>query len=413
MYQNEEHRKRVIERGDGYGYIGSYKLNEVTIDGKCGKGKYSYIRVKCPYCGKEYDVALNGFARGNKSKCNYCCNFYENSFAYYIQVELGEGLNEHWLWDKNNSNPYLISKGSKNKIILKCNKKDYHDNYVTYAYKFSSRGDRCPQCAKRSGKIHPKDSFGQWLINEFGDDAIEKYWSSKNTLDPFKISKRSTNKVFMLCQDKNYHNNKGGYKITCDSFYSGSRCGFCHTSKTHPKDSFASIYPEKAKYWSKNNNKSPYEISPMSNKKYKFICEKCGNEFKRTLNHLNKVDTGVICKKCHSSQGETKILRWLDENNIYYIYDKPYFNDLIGVGNNPLKPDFILPNKRLWIEYDGRQHFELQIDWQNEEGFKRLKEHDRRKDEYAKEHNWKLIRIPYWEFDNIEEILEKEINKNN
>ena len=30
---------------------------------------------------------------------------------------------------------------------------------------------------------------------------------------------------------------------------------------------------------------------------------------------------------------------------------------------------------------------------------------------YTKENNWKLIRIPYWEFDNIEKILTKELIK--
>ena len=45
MYQNEEHRKNVNERGDGYIYIGSYKYNEVTIDGKNKKRNKSYIRV--------------------------------------------------------------------------------------------------------------------------------------------------------------------------------------------------------------------------------------------------------------------------------------------------------------------------------------------------------------------------------
>lgn len=34
IYQNEEHKRRVIERGDGYEYIGSYHRNEVTLDGK-------------------------------------------------------------------------------------------------------------------------------------------------------------------------------------------------------------------------------------------------------------------------------------------------------------------------------------------------------------------------------------------
>ena len=33
--------------------------------------------------------------------------------------------------------------------------------------------------------------------------------------------------------------------------------------------------------------------------------------------------------------------------------------------------------------------------------------HDSIKDEYAKKNGWKLIRIPYWDFDNIEEILKE------
>ena len=34
---------------------------------------------------------------------------------------------------------------------------------------------------------------------------------------------------------------------------------------------------------------------------------------------------------------------------------------------------------------------------------------DKIKNKYAKKHSWKLIRIPYWEFDNIETILNKEL----
>ena len=34
---------------------------------------------------------------------------------------------------------------------------------------------------------------------------------------------------------------------------------------------------------------------------------------------------------------------------------------------------------------------------------------EERKTQYCKENNIKLIRIPYWEFDNIEEILNREL----
>lgn len=91
MYFNEKHRQRVINRGDGYIYVCSYKLNEITIDKKKSK---MHIRIKCPYCGEEYDVRLDHFKKG--IRCSHCCNKYENSFAYYIQQELKEPLNKYW-----------------------------------------------------------------------------------------------------------------------------------------------------------------------------------------------------------------------------------------------------------------------------------------------------------------------------
>lgn len=248
MYFNLEHKYRVENREDNYTYIGSYRTKEVTIDGKNKSGKRSYIRVKCPYCGKEYDIETYPFVKGNKSKCNYCCNFYENSFAYYIQIILKEPLNKYWVWDVNDVNPYLISKYYKDKVTLKCVKKDYHGVYTVAPLDFVSETSRCPYCASK--KIHPKDSFGQWLIDTYGDDAIEKYWSPKNTLDPFRISKSNDKKIWILCQEKEYHNNDGGYPTTCDNFYNGRRCPYCSTrhGKVHPLDSFGALYPGKIKY---------------------------------------------------------------------------------------------------------------------------------------------------------------------
>ena len=40
----------------------------------------------------------------------------------------------------------------------------------------------------------------------------------------------------------------------------------------------------------------------------------------------------------------------------------------------------------------------------------RQQEHDRRKDEYCKLHDIDLLRIPYWEFDNIDKILNEKLN---
>lgn len=338
MYENEEHKKRVIERGDGYEYIGSYRYNETTIDGKKSK---SHIRVKCPYCGKEYDVRLSSFSGKRKVKCTNCCNTYENSFAYHIQQELQESLNKYWDWEKNNQlgiNPYHIKPQSSKKIWIKCNETDYHGSYLVAPHNFHN-GTRCPYCVNQ--KIHPKDSFGQYLIDTYGDNAIEKYWSKKNTLNPFEIAPKSNNKkVWILCQNNKIHNVNGGYNIQPTHFVQGCRCSMCDVSN-----------------------------------------------------------------------GEERIMEVLDKFNLTYIYDKPYFCDLLSDLGNPLRPDFILPDHKIWIEYDGGLHFEFKKSiHKTEENFNLQIKYDERKDKYAKEHDWKLIRIPYWKFDNIEEILDRELN---
>ena len=73
-----------------------------------------------------------------------------------------------------------------------------------------------------------------------------------------------------------------------------------------------------------------------------------------------------------------------------------------------------MKNLKIWIEYDGEKHFRV-VDFSNKneelakKQFKIIQENDRLKNEYAKKHNWKIIRIPYWDFDRIEEILDKEL----
>ena len=409
MYYNEEHKKLVEERGDGYTYIGSYHRNEETIDGK-NKNKIN-IRVKCPYCGKEYDVDIYSFRDG--VECTNCCHKYENSFAYYIQQELQEPLNKYWDWEKNDLNPYCISNGSSTKYIwIKCTKKDYHGSYKTTVCGFI-RGGRCPYCTSKGGKVHPKDSFGQWLIDTYGEDAIKKYWSFKNTLNPFEISKNNNKKVWMLCQEHDYHNDYGGYKTKASHFVRGRRCPYCINRKIHPKDSFGALYPEKAKYWSLNNKKSPYEVASYTNKKYKFICEKCGKEFEKVLNSLNQKDIGVVCKDCNNSQLEDNTKNILNKYNI--TYEREFtFDGLIGIGGQSLRFDFYLPDYNLLIECQGIQHKEWQETWITKDGFERQLEHDRRKRAYAEKHNINLLEIWYYDINNIENILiEKLYIKNN
>lgn len=401
MYYNKNHEDIVEERK--YKYIGSYKTNEITIDDKNKNKRQNYIRVKCLYCGKEYDIRLSSVKEGRK--CINCCNSYENSFAYYIQQELKEPLNKYWDWEKNELNPYLIYKGSRNKIWIKCDKVDYHESYKIACNNFY-KGDRCPYCRKT--KVHSKDSFAQWGINTFGKDFLTKYWSPKNTLNPWKLAPQSNKKIWILCQEKDYHNDDGGYPTTCDHFYRGNRCPYCNHKKgyLHLKDSFGYLYPQRAKYWSKNNKKSPFEVAPKSNDKYKFICQECGEEFETSPNTSVLKNRSVKCKNCNSSKGEQRIKEWLIDNNIKFEQQKT-FKYLIGAGNGLLSYDFYLPQYNLLIEYQGKQHEKfVERFHKSEEDFIIQKEHDRRKKKYTKDNNIELLEIWYYDYENIEKVLD-------
>ena len=399
MYINNKHKEIVENRR--YEYIGSYKKDEITIDGKNNK-KNTYIRVKCPYCGTEYDVRLGHFRRGDN--CTNCCNKYENSLAYHIQQELKEPLNKYWDWEKNVVNPYCINKNTHKKVWIKCNKVDYHGSYETVCSSFT-RGNRCPYCNSfASHKVHKLDSFAQYHIEHTDKDFLEKYWSNKNTIDPFTISPSSSKKIFIKCQEKEYH---GDYETTCNVFTAGHRCSYCYNQKIHPLDSFGSLYPEKAKYWSKRNKKSPYEVAPKVIKKYWFICEDCGSEFERSLNNINSQNGSLKCHNCTTSKGEQKINKYLKENNIDFIPQKQ-FNNLIGLKGGNLSYDFYLPKQNLLIEYQGEQHEKFVKNFHNSiKDFEKQLEHDRRKKKYAINHNINLLEIWYYDFDNIEEILNK------
>ena len=69
-----------------------------------------------------------------------------------------------------------------------------------------------------------------------------------------------------------------------------------------------------------------------------------------------------------------------------------------------MRYDFYLPEHNLLIEYDGEFHYE-NTSLGND--LKRQKEYDQIKNYYAKSKGIELIRIPYWDFNNIEKILNK------
>ena len=140
-----------------------------------------------------------------------------------------------------------------------------------------------------------------------------------------------------------------------------------------------------------------------ANTKIKVRCKIDGYEWEATPNNLL---SGNGCPKCNESKGEKRIGKYLDSRNIKY--EQQYkFDDCRSKHKLPF--DFYIPSLNIAIEYDGRQHFEFIDYFGGFNSFVEGKIRDTIKTIYCKENNIKLIRIPYWDFDRIEEILEKEL----
>ena len=134
-------------------------------------------------------------------------------------------------------------------------------------------------------------------------------------------------------------------------------------------------------------------------------CTECGDIFNSSLSsYLHKNLTR--CKKCVAkmSYGEYYIYNYLLNENICFVSQKR-FKDCKD--KKPLPFDFYLPDYNLCIEFDGIQHSRPVRGYK---AFEKTNKHDKIKDEYCKTHNIHLLRISSSQFDDINEILRKNLN---
>jgi hypothetical protein len=135
-----------------------------------------------------------------------------------------------------------------------------------------------------------------------------------------------------------------------------------------------------------------------SNIKVNIICKKHGEFLQSPNNHL----IGAGCPVCNESKGENKIRGFLVKNKVNFLKEKT-FN---GCENKKsLYFDFYLPDYNLLIEYDGALHFKSVNFFGGENGFTYRKNNDELKNKFAFENDIELLRINYFDFDKIDEIL--------
>ena len=377
----------------------------------CGKdilGKYTYEYIK--NCFEERGYSLIEEYRGDikvTDKLKYTCNKHQDkgiqyiSFSklnscgqgcYYCGREVTEQAHKIKL-NKNDCDKKLceekgfIYKGTireNKKIIIQYVCPNHLDIGVQKMQKYNmgKRKEMCPYCISRN---LPKD-YVLKKISEINPDI--------ELLEDFNILSES---VKYRCKKHNIISHKSVQDIL-----KGQGCIECGKEKLSQKK-LMTLQEYQNKVDKKNNSIIVLEYNGINSNAH-FKCKKCEHDWWSSA--ASMITSGKQCPNCeHYYLGEKAVSDILTQHNIQFI-QQYCFNTCRD--KKPLPFDFYLPNFNVCIEYDGRQHFEQRIGWTDLEI---IKSHDDIKNNFCKNNNIQLIRIPYYE--NVESFLLDKLKKIN
>lgn len=274
-----------------------------------------------------------------------------------------------------------INRKTKMRFICECG----NEFENTLAAMEARNKQYCNECSNK--KMHDRfvktqEQFEKEMLEKLGDEYIllSQY---KNINTKVLIKHLKCNNSWEVRPSSLLHQN--------------CRCPFC-CSNNIKKDT------EQFKREVYELTKGEFEVlSEYVNAKIQILMKhnKCGNKWWVEPTNFLSYHSCIFCSS--RSKGEDKISEILNKKGIDYEREKRFEG---CKGKRKLPFDFYLNDFNILIEYDGIQHFKPSF---NEKEFKNIKINDEIKNKFCKDNNIKLIRIPYWDFDNIETILESVI----
>ena len=176
-------------------------------------------------------------------------------------IILIESLFKEWNWDKNNNlNPNKLNVKAKTVLWWKCKKG--HEWPARLDHR--KRGSGCPYCSGKA--LLPCNSLQSTY------PSIAKEWHpSKNKVNPWNVSKATTKIFWWLC--------KKGHEweaSVSNRTRRKDKCPYCSGKYATEETCLQNKYPNIAKQWEFKNNGllTPQQVTPMSNKKVWWICQK-------------------------------------------------------------------------------------------------------------------------------------------
>ena len=164
-------------------------------------------------------------------------------------------------------------------------------------------------------------------------------------------------------------------------------------------ENLATCNPQLAKEWhpTKNGDLTPFDVTCGSNKKVWWLLSyndpKTGRHFDfEWQTSINGRNNGSDCPFLNSSKCEILLYNLMKKVKINFIPEQIFDN---CKDKSYLPFDLYLCNENIIIECDGLQHFTPIDYFGGKSAFELNKKHDNLKNEYCKNNNIALLRIPY------------------
>ena len=325
----------------------------------------------CPYCA-------------NQKLChnNECKSCFNKSFASHEKSKF---------WSKKNEKkPNDVTLNSHKKFWFDC---ECGHQFESNLLNINKANNWCPYCSNPPKKLCINNECKSCFENSFASHEKSKYWSNDNELKPRQVFKGADRKKYKFNCNKCHHNIIMNVK---DVTSKGHWCSYCsHQKLCYDTDcemcfniSFA--YVERSKQLN-DKNINPRMLFKSTNKKFTFDCDVCNKTFSSPL---SAITNNVWCPFCVN---KTELILYNKLVEYYPTLKRQYKVEWCkNIKHLPF--DFVIEERKIIIELDGKQHFEQIGNWLSPE---ETRKNDLYKMKCANDNGFSIIRI-----------LQKDVYKN-
>ncbi len=354
---------------------------------------------KCAACGEEWETKINSRTKGSRTGCPRCASNriwekrgrppFERSFAGAAEPHL---LNQ---WSpRNPEGPEDVYFGNTSKAIRWVHPDCGHE-WRQSVYNRVKAAPGCPVCDGRVVVAGIND-----LSTTNPDIAARWHPTLNGDVTPRVLRPYSNKKLWWACPTC-----KRPFQRTVTGMVSNGSiiCSDCSAvargrkkAAPAPGRSFEDEHPNLAREWhpTRNGALHPNQLRSGSNERVWWLCD-YGHEWEGQLSQRTSVRRRS-CPHCTpGSYGERAVVDLLKEHGVKY---ERQWTDSSLRDQAVLRFDFMLPEFRMLIEFDGEQHrrptrFGAHTREDAIAAFEALQRRDEKKTAWARENGWSLVRI--------------------